>query len=173
MKWSKTASSPAACSPRWRRVSPRFRPASPRPTSSMAESPIPCCSRFIPKPASARRLLFEDRQLSVVRSQLQIARNLPRTTDNGPLTMKHFTSIGDCSPEELRHLLDVSARLKKQYKAKGCNDPILNCKTLAMIFEKPSLRTRVSFAVAMTHLGGQGLLLGDERAGLDGREAVE
>src|SRR2546423_5907041 len=87
--------------------------------------------------------------------------------------MKHFTSIGDCSPEELRHLLDVSARLKKQYKTKGCNDPILSCKTLAMIFEKPSLRTRVSFAVAMTHLGGQGLLLRDEEVGLDVREAVE
>jgi len=87
--------------------------------------------------------------------------------------MKHFTSIGDCSPEELRHLLDVSARLKKQYKTKGCNDPILNCKTMAMIFEKPSLRTRVSFAVAMTHLGGQGLLLRDEEVGLGVREAVE
>src|SRR5258705_3757283 len=87
--------------------------------------------------------------------------------------MKHFTSIGDCSPEELRHLLDVSARLKEQYKTKGCNDPILNCKTLAMIFEKPSLRTRVSFAVAMTHLGGHGLLLRDEEVGLGVREPVE
>ena len=87
--------------------------------------------------------------------------------------MKHFTSIGDCSPEELRRLLDVSACLKKQYKAKGCNDPILNCKTLAMVFEKPSLRTRVSFAVAMTHLGGQGLLLRNEEVGFGVREAVE
>src|SRR5258706_1595374 len=87
--------------------------------------------------------------------------------------MKHFTSIGDCSPQELRHLLDVSTRLKKQYKTKGCSDPILNCKTLSMIFEKPSLRTRVSFAVAMTHLGGQGLLLRDEEVGLGVREAVE
>src|SRR5258706_14554117 len=87
--------------------------------------------------------------------------------------MKHFTSIGDCSPQELRHLLDVSTRLKKQYKTKGCNDPILNCKTLAMIFEKPSLRTRVSFAVAMTHLGGQGLLLRDEEGGPGVREAGE
>jgi ornithine carbamoyltransferase len=87
--------------------------------------------------------------------------------------MKHFTSIADCSPEELRHLLDVSARLKKQYKTTGCNDAILACKTLAMIFEKPSLRTRVSFAVAMTHLGGNGLLLRDEEVGLGVREAVE
>src|SRR2546422_2371734 len=87
--------------------------------------------------------------------------------------MKHFTSIGDCSPQELRHLLDVSTRLKKQYKTNGCNDPILNCKTLAMIFEKPSLRTRVSFAVAMAHLGGEGLILRDEEVGFDVREPVQ
>ena len=44
----------------------------------------------------------------------------------------------------------------------GLNDPLLGGKTLAMIFEKPSLRTRVSFAVAMAHLGGEGLILRDE-----------
>ena len=53
------------------------------------------------------------------------------------------------------------------------NDPILAGKTLAMIFEKPSLRTRVSFAVAMTHLGGNGLLLRDEEVGLGKREPVQ
>ena len=42
-----------------------------------------------------------------------------------------------------------------------------------MIFEKPSLRTRVSFAVAMTHLGGDGLLLRDEEVGLGTREPVQ
>src|SRR6266851_5767478 len=87
--------------------------------------------------------------------------------------MKHFISVSDCSPEELRHLLDVSKRLKRQHKSTGRNDPLLAGKTLAMIFEKPSLRTRVSFAVAMTHLGGQGLLLRDEEVGLDVREPVE
>ncbi len=46
-------------------------------------------------------------------------------------------------------------------------------KTLAMVFEKPSLRTRVSFAVAMTHLGGNGLLLRDEEVGLGSREPVQ
>jgi ornithine carbamoyltransferase len=84
--------------------------------------------------------------------------------------MHHFISIADCTPEDLRHLLDVSAKLKKQYKSAKRNDPLLVGKTLAMIFEKPSLRTRVSFAVAMTHLGGNGLLLRDEEVGLDSRE---
>ena len=87
--------------------------------------------------------------------------------------MKHFISIADCTSEELQNLLDVSLRLKKQYRQTGRNDPILAHKTLAMIFEKPSLRTRVSFAVAMTHLGGTGLLLRHEEVGLGVREPVE
>ena len=87
--------------------------------------------------------------------------------------MKHFTAISDCTPEQLRHLLDVSYRLKKQYRETGRNDPLLAGKTLAMIFEKPSLRTRVSFSVAMTHLGGTGLILRDEEVGLGKREPVE
>ena len=86
--------------------------------------------------------------------------------------MKHFTSIADCTSAELRHLLDVSATLKKQHKSTGRNDPILAGKTLAMIFEKPSLRTRVSFSVAMTHLGGVGMILRNEEVGLDIREPV-
>ena len=66
--------------------------------------------------------------------------------------------------------MNATALLKKQHKETGRNDPILAGKTLAMIFEKPSLRTRVSFAVAMTHLGGDGLLLRNEEVGLDTRE---
>src|SRR5438874_6198201 len=87
--------------------------------------------------------------------------------------MKHFISIADHSSDELRHMLDVAARLKTQLKSEGKNNAILLNKTLAMIFEKPSLRTRVSFAVAMTHLGGNGLLLRDKEVGLGKREAVQ
>lgn len=86
--------------------------------------------------------------------------------------MKHFISIAETPVDELRHLLDVARRLKEQYKSRGRNDPLLAGKTLAMIFEKPSLRTRVSFAVAMTHLGGCGLLLRQEEVGLGTREPV-
>jgi ornithine carbamoyltransferase len=86
--------------------------------------------------------------------------------------MKHFIALTDCTSAELRHLLDVSIRLKKQYKTTGKNDPLLSGKTLAMIFEKPSLRTRVSFACAMTQLGGNGLLLRQEEVGMDTREPL-
>ena len=87
--------------------------------------------------------------------------------------MKHFTSLSGCSFAELRHVLDVAQQLKHQYKLTGKNDPILAGQTLAMIFEKPSLRTRVSFSVAVTHLGGNGLLLRDEEVGLGKREPVQ
>ena len=87
--------------------------------------------------------------------------------------MTHFTAIADCTSEELQHVLDVAFGLKKQLRETGRNDPILYGKTLAMIFEKPSLRTRVSFAVAMTQLGGSGLLLRPEEVGLDTREPLK
>jgi len=86
---------------------------------------------------------------------------------------EHFISVASTPVERLIHILDVAHRLKKQYKTTGNNEPLLAGKTLALLFEKPSLRTRVSFAVAMTHLGGNGLLLRDEEVGLGRREPVE
>jgi ornithine carbamoyltransferase len=87
--------------------------------------------------------------------------------------MKHFITISDQSPQHLRGLLDAARQLKQQFKSTGHNDPILADKTLAMIFEKPSLRTRVSFAVAMTQLGGSALLLRQEEVGLGTREPIQ
>ena len=46
--------------------------------------------------------------------------------------MNHFVNISDHSPVELRQLLDVAARLKSEFRSRGCNDPLLACKTLAM-----------------------------------------
>jgi ornithine carbamoyltransferase len=87
--------------------------------------------------------------------------------------MRHFISIADTSTAELRHYLDVARRLKYQLKFSGRNDPMLAGKTLAMVFEKPSLRTRVSFAVAMTQLGGSAISLSNEEVGLGVREPVQ
>src|SRR5438309_8303959 len=87
--------------------------------------------------------------------------------------MNHFISISDHSSDELRHMLEVAARLKSQLKSEGKNAPLLANKTVAMIFEKPSLRTRVSFAVAMTQLGGSGLLIRGDEVGLGTREPAQ
>ena len=86
--------------------------------------------------------------------------------------MNHFISITATSTEDLRHCLDVAKRLKQQLRNTGRNDPVLAGKTLAMLFEKPSLRTRVSFAVAMTQLGGSGVVLTGDEVGIGTREPV-
>jgi ornithine carbamoyltransferase len=87
--------------------------------------------------------------------------------------MQHFLTIAETPAERIKHILDVAHALKKQLKTTGKNDHILAEKTLAMIFEKPSLRTRVSFAVGMTQLGGNGLLLRPDEVGLGTREPVQ
>jgi ornithine carbamoyltransferase len=84
----------------------------------------------------------------------------------------HFTTISGCTPDQLRQYLAIAMRLKAQLRETGRNDPILLGKTLAVIFEKPSLRTRVSFAVGMNQLGGHALVLGREEVGIGTREPV-
>jgi ornithine carbamoyltransferase len=86
--------------------------------------------------------------------------------------MNHFIAITDHPADWLRHVLDVSKRLKKQLKDSGRNDPIFAGKSLAMIFEKPSLRTRVSFTAGMTQLGGTAMMLRGEEMGWGHREEI-
>jgi len=74
--------------------------------------------------------------------------------------------IADLSADELREVFELAARLKSQL-ATGTPHPLLAGRTLAMIFEKPSLRTRVTFEVGMVQLGGAAIHLapGDIRLG--------
>ena len=86
---------------------------------------------------------------------------------------QHFTSIAAHTPEFLQQTLDVAARLKKQLKDTGHNDPIFAGKTAALIFEKPSLRTRVSFSQSMFQCAGNVVTLTGEEVGLGKREPVQ
>ncbi len=85
--------------------------------------------------------------------------------------MQHFLAVADLSPHELEDLLDLAIRLKKE-RAKGGNKPVLAGKVLGMLFQKPSLRTRVSFDMAMRHLGGDALYLSPNEVGLGQRESI-
>lgn len=85
--------------------------------------------------------------------------------------MKDFIAISDFSSEEIRDLLDLAAKLKQEYFEKG-NQPIFAGKVLGMIFQKPSLRTRVSFDMAMRHCGGDALYLSPNEIGLGKRESI-
>ncbi|MBE7475028.1 MAG: ornithine carbamoyltransferase [Anaerolineales bacterium] len=86
--------------------------------------------------------------------------------------MQHFLSITDFSADELWQFLRQAKELKDELKNTGHNQPILKGKTLGMVFQKPSLRTRVSFEVGMLHLGGHALYLSPNEIGLGGRESV-
>ena len=82
-----------------------------------------------------------------------------------------FIAISDYSPSALQEMLDLAVSLKKEYFAGG-NRPILKGKVMGMIFQKPSLRTRVSFDMAMRHLGGDALYLSPNEIGLGQRESI-
>ena len=86
--------------------------------------------------------------------------------------MKDFIEIGDLTGEQIRRLLDRAVADKARFRA-GDLPATLARKTLAMIFEKPSLRTRVSFETAMTQLGGHALYLAPADIGLGTREPVQ
>jgi len=85
--------------------------------------------------------------------------------------VKHFLSLTDLSGDEIQHLLDLAVKLKDEWKAGG-NQGQLAGQTLGMVFQKPSLRTRVSFDMGMIHLGGQALYLSPNEIQLGVRESV-
>lgn len=85
--------------------------------------------------------------------------------------MKHFLAIADLTPTEFNSILATAKKLKSEWRKSG-NKAILKNKTLGMVFQKPSLRTRVSFDMAMLHLGGHALYLSPNEIGLGQRESI-
>ena len=80
---------------------------------------------------------------------------------------KDLLSIADLSREEIEHLIEQAWRMKQEGVA-----PLLSERTLALLFEKPSLRTKVSFDTAMYQLGGHSIYLSPEEVGLGKRESA-
>jgi ornithine carbamoyltransferase len=85
--------------------------------------------------------------------------------------MDDFLAISDLSASGVQDLLDLAIKLKKEYFDRG-NRPLFKGKVLGMIFQKPSLRTRVSFDMAMRHMGGDALYLSPSEIGLGQRESI-
>src|SRR5437867_8233503 len=82
--------------------------------------------------------------------------------------VRHFVSLADLEENELATLLDLSARLKADRAARSD----LRGRTVALVFEKPSLRTRLSFDVGTAQLGGHCVYLSPAEVGLGRRESV-
>lgn len=89
----------------------------------------------------------------------------------GLLKGRDFLSMADISAEELNAILDTAIELKAQVK-RGEAHPFLAGQATALLFEKPSLRTRLSFDVGMYQLGGRAFYLSPQEVGLGQREAV-
>ena len=85
--------------------------------------------------------------------------------------MSHFLSIRDLARDDVPRLFARTAELKAKQKAREQMTP-LRGRTMALIFEKPSLRTRVTFEVAMIQLGGAAVYLSGQEIGLGRRESV-
>ncbi|QDI88543.1 ornithine carbamoyltransferase [Candidatus Nitrosopumilus sp. SW] len=88
------------------------------------------------------------------------------------LKTKNLLTLAELSPKEFVGLIDDSIKLKKELK-KGGNKPVLKNKTLTMIFQKPSTRTRVSFEIGMSQLGGYTVNLSSNDMQLSRGESVE
>ncbi|KKS97648.1 MAG: ornithine carbamoyltransferase, ornithine carbamoyltransferase [Candidatus Gottesmanbacteria bacterium GW2011_GWA2_43_14] len=86
--------------------------------------------------------------------------------------LKHFLSITDFTGSELLDIFTLAKTMKEEFKKIGASKPLLNNKTLVMIFEKQSLRTRVSFETAMTQLGGHAVNLSQNEIGIGKRESI-
>ncbi len=88
------------------------------------------------------------------------------------LKTKNLLTLAELTPKEFVGLIDDSIKLKKELK-KGGNKPVLKNKTLTMIFQKPSTRTRVSFEIGMAQLGGYAVNLSSNDMQLSRGESVE
>jgi len=85
--------------------------------------------------------------------------------------VKHFLSIRDLGRDDIPRLFALTAELKARQKARHAVTPLTG-RTMALVFEKPSLRTRVTFEVAMVQLGGAAVYLSSHEIGIGKRESV-
>lgn len=86
--------------------------------------------------------------------------------------MRHLNSLLDLTPADVDSIFSLSQELKDR-AAKGDRPQVLPGYVLTQVFEKPSLRTRLSFDAAMMQLGGSSIFLTALEAGIGGREAVK
>jgi ornithine carbamoyltransferase len=84
--------------------------------------------------------------------------------------MRHLLNVADLTTDEILRIFALTADLKAKFRA-GIREPLLPGRVMALLFEKQSLRTRVSFQAGMAHLGGSSMMLGDD-AGFGKRESL-
>ena len=86
-------------------------------------------------------------------------------------TMRHLLTLNDVSAEEIQRIFALTTDIKTKLQD-GIREPLFPGRVMALLFEKPSLRTRVSFQAGMSHLGGSSMMLGED-VGFGKRERVD
>src|SRR5919106_1665020 len=84
--------------------------------------------------------------------------------------MRHLIELKDLAPVEIERIFAITEDLKSKYE-QGTREALLPGRVMALLFEKPSLRTRVSFEAGMINLGGSSLFLGND-VGFGSRESI-
>jgi ornithine carbamoyltransferase len=84
--------------------------------------------------------------------------------------MRHLVTLCDVNAAEVAQIFSITEDLKTKH-TQGLREPLLPGRTLALLFEKQSLRTRVSFEAGITHLGGSSIMLGED-VGFGKRESI-
>lgn len=84
--------------------------------------------------------------------------------------MRHLLTLADLTTAEIERIFSITEDLKEKYE-KGLREALLPGRVMALLFEKPSLRTRASFEAGMAHLGGSSMFLGSE-VGFGRRESI-
>jgi ornithine carbamoyltransferase len=84
--------------------------------------------------------------------------------------MRHLLNVADLTTNEIQRIFALTADLKAKFR-RGVREPLLPGRVMALLFEKQSLRTRVSFQAGMAHLGGSSMMLGED-AGFGKRESL-
>ncbi|HEX3871450.1 MAG TPA: ornithine carbamoyltransferase [Pirellulales bacterium] len=85
--------------------------------------------------------------------------------------MRHLITLADLKSAEVERIFAITEDLKSKFE-QGVREPLLPGRVMALLFEKPSLRTRVSFEAGIAHLGGNSLFLGED-VGWGSRETIE
>src|SRR5262249_54911134 len=123
-------------------------------------------------PRAAHRDRGRDRAVDPepgARLRIAVGREAGRRAMTRP---RHFLDISELPLTDLRSMLDASSAMKAKQKAHEKGKKPLEGKTLAMIFEKPSTRTRVSFDVGMRQLGGESIMLTGQEMQLGRGETI-
>jgi len=101
-----------------------------------------------------------------------MAKTFNKKTFDLPAKRQHFLDLSDLGADEIRHILEGAKRIKARRRAPLATDRILAGKSIAMIFEQPSMRTRMSFDMGIRELGGESIMVTGKEIELGERESI-